>query len=59
MAKLKAPENGAAVHWRGKVYEIRRDGSVVVPDEAVAALLAHGFAPWPRGETPPAGKSKE
>ena len=46
MAKLKAPENGAPVHWRGKVYDIRRDGSVVVPDEAVAALRAHGFTPW-------------
>ncbi len=25
MAKLKAPEHGAPVYWRGKVYEIRRD----------------------------------
>ena len=46
MAKLKAPENGGPVHWRGKVYNIRRDGSVVVPDEATDALLAHGFTPW-------------
>jgi hypothetical protein len=50
MAKLRAPANGAPVHWRGKVYEIRRDGSVQVPDEAVTPLLAHGFMPWPAGE---------
>ena len=49
MAKLRAPANGAPVHWRGKVYEIRPDGSVQVPDEAVAPLLAHGFTPWPGG----------
>lgn len=51
MAKLRAPANGAPVHWRGKVYEIRQDGSVQVPDEAAAPLLAHGFTPWPAGET--------
>jgi len=56
MAKLKAPEHGAPVHWRGKIYEIRRDSSVQVPDEAAAALLAHGFTLWPGGETPPAAK---
>ena len=54
MAKLRAPENGAPVHWRGRIYEIRRDGSVQVPDEAAAALLAHGFTPWP--SDPPAAK---
>lgn len=60
MTKLKAPENGAAVHWRGKVYEIQRDGSVHVPDGATDALRAHGFLPWPGGrdalDAPPAGK---
>ena len=54
MAKLRPPENGAAVHWRGKVYDIRRDGSVVVPDEAADALHAHGFAPWRGGDAAPA-----
>ena len=56
MAKLKAPENGGPVHWRGKVYEIRRDGSVRVPDEAVPTLLSHGFMPWPESEVSPARK---
>ena len=50
MAKLRAPVNGAPVHWRGKIYEIRPDGSVQVPDEAVPPLLAHGFTPWPGGK---------
>ena len=50
MAKLRAPENGAPVHRRGKVYEIRPDGSVQVPDDAAARLLAHGFTPWPGGK---------
>jgi hypothetical protein len=52
MAKLRAPANGAPVHWRGKIYEIRADGSVQVPDEAAAALLAHGFTPWPGDDLP-------
>lgn len=56
MAKLKAPENGAPVHWRGKIYEIRRDGSVQVPDEAAAALLPHGFTPW-AGDAPAAKRA--
>lgn len=56
MAKLRAPDNGAPVHWRGKVYEIHRDRSVQVPDEAAAALLAHGFTPWPAGDASPAHK---
>jgi len=46
MTKLKAPQNAGPVHWRGKVYDIRRDGSAVVPDEAAVALRAHGFMPW-------------
>ncbi len=54
MTKLKAPENGAPVQWRGKIYEVRRDGSIQVPDALAAALLAHGFAPWPESELRPA-----
>jgi len=52
MAKLKAPENGAPVHWRDKVYDIRRDGSIEVPGDLAEALIAHGFVPWPEPVRP-------
>ncbi len=52
MTKLKAPEKAAPVHWRGKVYDIRRDGSVVVPNEAAEALAGHGFTPWRAVDAP-------
>ncbi len=52
MAKLKAPENGAPVHWRDKVYDIRRDGSIEVPEDLAKALIAHGFVPWPEPVRP-------
>ncbi len=53
MTKLKALERASPVHWRGRIYDIRRDGSVVVPDEAADALLAHGFTPWRAGDAAP------
>ncbi len=59
MAKLKAPENGAPVHWQGKIYPIRRDGSVEVPDAAAEALLAHGFTPWPDAEAETSSRSSK
>jgi hypothetical protein len=58
MTRLKPPENGAPVQWRGKIYEIRRDGSVLVPDELARALLAHGFVPWPESEPRPSKQQR-
>lgn len=40
MTKMMAPH--AAV-WRGLALAIAADGTVEVPDDAVAELLAHGF----------------
>jgi hypothetical protein len=40
MPKMMAP-HGAA--WRGRALDIAPDGTVDVPDDAVAELAAHGF----------------
>jgi hypothetical protein len=43
MAKLFHPD-ASGVSFNGKSFEAAKDGSIVVPDEAVAALVeSHGF----------------
>ena len=39
---LAAPEGSLAVSWHGANYEVE-DGFVIVPLEAIADLLNHGF----------------
>jgi hypothetical protein len=45
MPKLKAPEGATNCSHEGQMYEVDADGSVDVPDEAVAPLMCHGFTP--------------
>jgi hypothetical protein len=42
MAKLKAPNGCTGCSFNGEQYPVKR-GYVVVPDEAVAELIPHGF----------------
>jgi hypothetical protein len=42
LIRLKAPKGGASVGFSGTEYEVQ-DGLVEVPDEAEAALRAHGY----------------
>lgn len=44
MPKLKAPEDVTGCSFAGKSYEVK-NGHVLVPDEAVADLISHGFKP--------------
>jgi hypothetical protein len=57
MVRLRHPE-GVGCSFAGQAYEPNADGVVLVPAEAVAALVAHGFvaveepAPEKAGELP-------
>ena len=42
VVKLKAPRGHSSVGFAGTEYEVQ-DGLVEVPDEAEAALAAHGY----------------
>jgi hypothetical protein len=42
VVKLKAPRGHSSVGFAGTEYEVQ-DGLVEVPDEAEAALRAHGY----------------
>ena len=42
MVKLKAPRGHSSVGFAGTEYEVQ-EGLVEVPDEAEAALRAHGY----------------
>ena len=47
-AKLKAPEGVSACSFDGEEFAVDADtGTVDVPDEAVAALVEHGFTNAP------------
>lgn len=43
MAKLKGRKDAVSVSFDGKEYPVKK-GIVEVPEQAVAALAAHGFA---------------
>jgi hypothetical protein len=45
MPKLKAPEGATSCSHDGQSFDVDTDGTVDVPDEAVVALMCHGFAP--------------
>jgi hypothetical protein len=43
MPKLKCPENCDSASFDGVEYPAEDSGLIEVPDEAVAALMFHGF----------------
>lgn len=45
MAKLKCPENCDSASFDGESFQADKNGVVEVPEEAVGALLDHGFKP--------------
>lgn len=47
MAKLIAPENATGCSHEGVEYDVDEKGFVEVPEEAVSALLDHGFKTVP------------
>jgi hypothetical protein len=51
MVRLKAPRAHTSVGFAGSEYAVV-DGIVTVPDEAEAALKAHGYRRPPAGESP-------
>jgi hypothetical protein len=55
MAKLKAPEGCTSASFNGEVFEADKNGIVEVPEEAVVALLDHGFT-TPKAEQAQGGK---
>lgn len=54
MAKLIAPENSTGCSFDGVEYEVDAKGFVEVPEEAVLALLDHGFKTAPVERKPKA-----
>lgn len=42
--RMKAPENCDHVNWDGERFDVEKDGTVSVPDEAASTLVSHGFA---------------
>jgi hypothetical protein len=55
MAKVTHDDPQAACSWGGQSFSLGADGTVEVPDAAVAVLAAHGFriAPEPAPQPPP------
>jgi hypothetical protein len=45
MAKLKCPENCDSASFDGESFQADKNGFVEVPEEAVGALVDHGFKP--------------
>lgn len=59
MAKLTHP-NATGCSWGGVAFEQAEDGTIEVPDEAIADLAAHGFTLAPAAEpTEPAAAASK
>lgn len=44
LVRLRAPEGATGCSWNGVEYPVDKKGRVAVPEAAIGALMAHGFA---------------